>query len=746
MPATIDDRLIDLIAQWEELRRQGNDADPTELCADCPELAAALDQRIRLLRAINSALDIGYIDLQPPADDHDFGATSADRKLPERLRAEAVYKPKQYYARGGLGEVLTAREEGLDRTIALKRIRPDKLHDSARQRFLREAAITAKLQHPGIVPIYGLGHDDAGPFYSMPLIQGQTLQEACEEFHRDDTLARDAGQRSVKLRKLLQQFITVCNTLAYSHDQGVVHRDLKPSNIMLGAYGEVLVLDWGLAKQFATDGTALEPEEHAPSPSPSADDLTATGAIMGTPRYMSPEQAKGEPVGPGSDIFNLGLMLYEILTGRSALDDSTFRSADWLNALVPRPIVPPRSANESMPRALEAICKKALAARPEDRYTSARQLAKDLENWLADEPVSACDEGWSQRVARWTRRHRAWVQAGAAASLLVTIISVIAAIRIDSALRQAKSKAAETNLQRQRSAQNFGAMMDGITNLVTVARQRRPGQSADLAIWREHVSTQAVEILTHYLDEKANDPSLRMETAYAHQYLGSLYDMLGNHAKAMDELGAAIRVCEQLTRDAPTDAIHQVQLGQLTNARAHSLVREDRDAGLKMYRRAGAAFRKAVELDPENARATNFLAWFLLVCPDERLRDTAEAVVWARRSIAASQGPEQSRAWNTLGVAYYRQANWRGAIEAVENSCRLSPTGGNDVDYFLLAMAHWQLGDPSSARKYYAEGERWVTRSRTRGGENTEFYREASKLLGVADSIEGSSSSNSAQP
>ena len=190
----------------------------------------------------------------------------------------------------------------------VKRVRPDKLRDATPSRFLREVAITARLQHPGIVPIYGLGHDENGPFYIMPFIEGRTLQEAIDELHADESPQDKAARRSLKFRSLLQQFITVCNTIAYVHDQGVVHRDLKPSNIMLGPYGETLVMDWGLAKWFGGGGAVPDLDGDAPSPSLSPDDLTASGTVMGTPRYMSPEQAKGESADPPSDIFNLGLI------------------------------------------------------------------------------------------------------------------------------------------------------------------------------------------------------------------------------------------------------------------------------------------------------------------------------------------------------------------------------------------------------------------------------------------------------
>ena len=174
--------------------------------------------------------------------------------------------------------MLAARQEELGRLVALKRIRPERLHEAARKRFLREAEITARLQHPGIVPIYGLGQNEDGPFYTMPLIEGQTLQEAIDEYHGDQFLSHDTGRRSLRFCALLQKFATVCDAVAYAHGQGVVHRDLKPSNIMLGRYGETLVMDWGLAKAFGSEDPNDEPETNGSSPTPSIEALTATGA------------------------------------------------------------------------------------------------------------------------------------------------------------------------------------------------------------------------------------------------------------------------------------------------------------------------------------------------------------------------------------------------------------------------------------------------------------------------------------
>ncbi len=142
----------------------------------------------------------------------------------------------------------------------------------------------------------------------------------------------------------------MCNTIAYAHDEGVLHRDLKPSNIMLGPYGETLVMDWGLAKQVGGDDPADGPGGDGPSPNPFPEDLTATGAVLGTPQYMSPEQAKGEPTGPAGDIFNLGLILYAILTGRPAFAGDSFRGADPLGPVRDAAIEPPRQRDPSLPR------------------------------------------------------------------------------------------------------------------------------------------------------------------------------------------------------------------------------------------------------------------------------------------------------------------------------------------------------------------------------------------------------------
>ena len=186
-----EERLDELLLRWDELRRQGRDVTAGELCDGCPELIPETARRIEAVRAMDSVLESGETRYLSSSVGAASNGAIPDLGIPDVLHADAVYRPRGHHSHGGLGQVLAAYQVELDRMVALKRIRPDKLHDAARRRFLREAAITARLQHPGIVPIYGLGQDDDGPFYTMPLIQGQTLQEAIKDFHGDESLRDD---------------------------------------------------------------------------------------------------------------------------------------------------------------------------------------------------------------------------------------------------------------------------------------------------------------------------------------------------------------------------------------------------------------------------------------------------------------------------------------------------------------------------------------------------------------------------
>ena len=329
------------------------------------------------------------------------------------------YEVIRLHAAGGLGEVHVAEDTELGRRVALKRLRPARADDPAsRRRFLREAAITARLEHPGVVPVHGLVRDPAGrPHYAMRLVAGESLQEAIRTFHATDRADRLA------LRGLLARFVAVCQTVAYAHNKGVVHRDIKPANVMLGEYGETLVVDWGLAKLLGADRLAGADEDAFDPTEPLPANDTRTGAAVGTPGYMSPEQAAGRAaeVGPASDIHALGATLYAILSGRPPGDGRKDS---------------PRRVSRAVPRPLLAVCRKAMAERPADRYATAGELGAEVERWLAGESVAAYPEGWISRALRWAKRHRVVV-----AALLVAV--VVGGIVGAWGLREATNRRAE---------------------------------------------------------------------------------------------------------------------------------------------------------------------------------------------------------------------------------------------------------------------------------------------------------------
>jgi serine/threonine protein kinase len=326
------------------------------------------------------------------------------------------------HARGGLGEVFVARDEELNREVALKEIQGKHAdHPEGRARFLLEAEVTGGLEHPGVVPVYGLGrYPDGRPYYAMRFIRGDSLKEAVAAFHHEKQ-SLPPGERALRLRQLLGRFVDVCNAVAYAHSRGVLHRDLKPANVMLGPYGETLVVDWGLAKIL--DRTEAGSSEKVLRPSLGSDTtVTQTGAVLGTPAYMSPEQAAGklDELGPTSDVYSLGATLFCLLTGQAP-----FPSGDAGEVLgkVQRGEHPrPRELDPHIHPALEAICLKALALRPGDRYPSPKALADDLEHWLADERVAAYREPAWRRLSRWGRRRQGMV--GSLAALLAVAIGL----------------------------------------------------------------------------------------------------------------------------------------------------------------------------------------------------------------------------------------------------------------------------------------------------------------------------------
>jgi PAS domain S-box-containing protein len=304
-------------------------------------------------------------------------------QLPAAQPASTVgprYAFSRLHATGGIGRVWRAQDHQLDREVALKELLPGKAANAkVAARFLREARLTGQLEHPGIVPVYELicRPDTNEPFYTMRFLRGRTLSSAIDACHAK----RLAGQSEPpEFLSLLAAFVAVCNTIAYAHSRGVVHRDLKGDNVMLGDFGEVIVLDWGLAKlvdQPDQDADAVD----GPVDTNQDANLTIQGEIIGTPAYMAPEQALGRhhQINQRTDIYGLGAMLYEILTGQPPFGGGS--TLEVLDQAIRGEPPPPRNLWPEVPPALEEACLKALAKDPQQRFARAEDLAQAVQRW-----------------------------------------------------------------------------------------------------------------------------------------------------------------------------------------------------------------------------------------------------------------------------------------------------------------------------------------------------------------------------
>ncbi len=503
----------------------------------------------------------------------------AEDEDPERTGAYSVgsatsdgqrFRILRPHARGGLGAVFVALDGELHREVALKQILEKHADDpDSRQRFVAEAEITGGLEHPGVVPVYGLGTDVAGrPYYAMRFIKGESLREAIDRFHNDDGLRTDAGRRSLALRTLLRRFTDVCNAIDYAHSRGVIHRDIKPANIIVGKHGETLVVDWGLAKAIGR----ADPSggERTITPSSSGSSETLPGSALGTPAYMSPEQARGDlsRLGPRSDVYSLGATLYCLLTGKPPFDNEDIGGI--LRAVQEGQFRRPSEHDSAIDKALEAICLKAMATEPEKRYATPRALADDLDRWMADEPVSAWREPLALRARRWARRNRTVVTA-AGAAVLVALVGTAAVLvvqtRANVNLHAANTELAVANTKVTRANTELAASIEREKARFELAQEAikmfHTGVSEDLLLKQKEFGSLRTKLLRgaqefyrrleRLLGGQADRDS-RVALGRAYYEVGELTRELDSKKDALSIHQRALALFEELAREAPANA------------------------------------------------------------------------------------------------------------------------------------------------------------------------------------------------
>ncbi|MFM8893008.1 MAG: serine/threonine-protein kinase, partial [Planctomycetia bacterium] len=421
--------------------------------------------------------------------------------MPAVLVATTTITIDRRLGRGGLGDVYAASDRGTGRTLAVKFLNDWALEQAAcREAFSFEAKVTSQLEHPNIVPVYATGStEDGRPFYAMRLIPGKTLATAIAEFHDAQRSGDPTERKAARYRELLGQSALVCKAIAFAHDRGVVHRDIKPANVMLGKFGEVVVLDWGLASRVARDDRARSSGEESilmPTVAVGADEAVAKRGLSGTPAYMSPEQHDGaQHVGASSDVYGLGATLYHLLTGQPPFDGDL--AAIREQVLAGR-VVPPSRVKRGVSRAIESVCLKAMARDPVDRYETPLDLARDVDQYLADLPVSSYREPFRRRVARWTRRHRSLAQLGVAALALLLLTAGIASVLLHQMANQ--------EYRARQSALLMGARLAGSTAALQIDSRWR-------ILEHEARGPELVEAVTAARAEAANEPAGRKRWA-----------------------------------------------------------------------------------------------------------------------------------------------------------------------------------------------------------------------------------------
>jgi serine/threonine protein kinase len=317
---------------------------------------------------------------------------------------QGAYEVLSELGRGGLGRVNRAKDKRLQRVVAVKELL--RHNHQANERFLREALLTARLQHPGIIPIYEAGVWPTGEFfYAMKMVQGEPLDKLI------------AARKALEERlSLLPQLLAASEAMAYAHSQQIIHRDLKPANILVGEYGETVVIDWGLAKDLADQHPKHDPMIETNYRAPSDHGLTMDGAIMGTPAYMPPEQARGKPVDARADVYSLGAILYHMLAGSSPYQGKNSRSV--LLQVAEGKLIPLEEKQAGTPKDLLAIVKKAMAVDVNLRYPTADSFAKDVKKFLTGQLVEAYQYTTKERVLRWVKKNRTLLSV-AAVSMMV---------------------------------------------------------------------------------------------------------------------------------------------------------------------------------------------------------------------------------------------------------------------------------------------------------------------------------------
>jgi eukaryotic-like serine/threonine-protein kinase len=602
------------------------------------------------------------------------------RRSADRPAGGGRYRRIELLGTGGLGQVWLAHDLHLGREVALKEVRDDRPGSASMiDRFLEEARITSRLEHRGIVSVYDLVEKDGDrrtPFYTMRLLAGRTLREAIEAYHR----RRSEGSASpLEFRGLLDAFTSVCQAVAFAHSRGVLHRDLKGSNVILGDYGEVFVIDWGLAKSSKPGRDPRESSILRLHEENSRED-TEPGSILGTPGYIAPELTTGEAADGRSDVYSLGAILYLILAGRPAYVGS---GREVIRELGKRDPEPPGAPVEESPRALEAICQKAMARDPSSRYASATELSDEVRRWLADEPVEAYPDPPLRQLARWARKHRSAVIAAS-----VVLISAVVGLSISTALiwaEQQKTAVEKAIAQSEwnRAESNLRLSQQLTVELMTLDYQLSPIPGAERS--RSRIFDGNLRNFRGYLRERPTDPSLRKWTAQIARYSANLHRLLNDSNVVEPTYLESISLLESLAAQFPNDGFYRGELALVLDDYADFLLKLGRfDTAYGLIKRSVGVAESLVAESPGRPERLRSLAraYNALATVEAQMGHPAESVEACRKAISIYEGlmklpASESNAIDPLmmGSCLHALATVEGEQGRVDKALEAAETG-----------------------------------------------------------------------
>ncbi len=629
-PGAADEReaLEELVVECLDRMESDGDSALETLCSAHPARATALRSRIRTLRAAGLIGSFGS-QTRTSGESADFPDTLGDFELIARLGA------------GGMGVVYRARQTSLDREVALKLIRPEHMYfDGARERFRREVEATARLQHPGIVPVYTVGEERGIPYFAMELVAGASLGDVLERIgDRDlatltgaELLAQLPGEgRSPLFEGTWCECIArivreVAEALEHAHRRGVLHRDLKPSNVMVTRTGRVMIVDFGLSSNRG------------------AKRLTQSGSHLGSMPYMPPEiVAQGASAGDArSDVYSLGVTLYELLT--RALPFEADNTPTMLQRIADGRVVAPRDRNAAISRDLEVVCLTAMEREPTRRYASAAALASDLTRVLERRPIEARPAGPLLRAARFAQRKPALAAAFALALVLLLGVPTVLWIQQRAANRDIRAALDDARDQRDRARASLDVAAQSIEDLLSRVGDRDLDDAPGMEQLREKILGDALTLNEDLMRLGQDGDMGGARTAIARARVGEIRKQMGRNEEALALFDEALPVLEAADPAELRPGELDWQTGIAHMRRAQVLRKLGRNEEALADAEEAVRRIQLAELSPEresqrasllrNATSHSATTLFILGRRDEGIARQREGIELARREVA----------------------------------------------------------------------------------------------------------------